>query len=778
MPRTASDWRAFVGELTQRLSPVLERCHVPASPRLGIEVGGAFPVFYEATSETIRLGYPLSMDGRDEPQTLALYADLLAITDAAELDRVLELLFARLSVQALARHLRQVHDAATDDDWLERQVSHAVAHAMTARLFEAHRPFLLFVLDRALEGLAQRRLLELPVDDEAAGPMGEYFLHELTAWAADLSRDDVPPVEQVLEAFIGHGARHRRRSAESELALLQTLTQGPASLRRTAAELFAEEASPEAIATLLGSGRVLPPDVRLLLAGALRLRGESQESAAQLAFLATELSIPAPVAAAAALLLDDPMAHGVDPAGALQELEDAGLADALALVKVLDTPVGVQAVWPTLSHASAAVRRQAYRLLAAMLPEADAWSGIADPEPTIRARSVTMLSRRPGLARALSSLVLDEAREVREAALAKARADGQLANDLGALLSMQETDAAQLALAAIYSPTWPDAADQVFQRAMARVMRPYVVACSAVKRLRQETPSDRHLMLVEQLAVDAKERRQRELVEFASMARGRSDWLEAFDDHDQMTRLADVLPAGWLEALNESMQPFEPMFALRRLASDHPTPFVRAALLLWLARGKHDDSETLARLAEQDPTATVAEVARILRGEVDDMALTAIEKALFLRTAPLFRSVPTPNLLAMAAAMRSGEHAAGEVIVKQGELGDRLFVLFEGHAEARKELPTGGSQTLATLGPGAVFGEMALFDSEPRSASVVATETARTLMLDGATFHRLGLEHPEILWEVCRVLTGRLRSLGQTVGARAPKAPEPVASEA
>lgn len=768
MPRHASDWRAFVGELTQRLSPVLERCRVPASPRLGIEIGGELPVSYDASSETIRLGFPLST--HDEDETQALYADLLAVPDPAELERVLELLFARLSVQALTRHLRQVHDAATDDDWLERQVSHAVAHAMTARLFEAHRPFLLFVLDRALENLGQRRLLELP-DDQSRGPLGDFFLHELTAWTADLSRDDVPPVEQVLEAFVGEGARQRRRSAESELALLQTLTQGPASLRRTAAELFAEEASPEGIAAVLGSSRVLPPDVRLLLAGALRLRGESQVSASQLAFLATELSVPAPVAAAAALLLDDPRSHGVDPAGALQDLEDADLADALALVKVLDTSVGVQAVWPTLSHMSAAVRRQAYRLLAAMLPEADAWSGIADPEPTIRARSVVMLSRRPGLARALSTLVLDEAREVREAALSKARADDQLANDLGALLSTRETDAAQLALAAIYSHTWPEAADQVFRRGMARVMRPYVVASAAVKRLRQEHPADRHLLLVEQLAQDAQERRQRELIEFASMARGRSDWLELYDAHDSANGLADWLPDGWYEALNEPMQPFEPMFALRRLASDHPTPFVRAALLLWLARGEHDDPETLARLADQDPTATVTEVARILRGEVDDMALTAIEKALFLRTAPLFRSVPTPNLLALAAAMRSGEHAPGEMIVRQGDLGDRLFVLFEGQAEARKEQPSGDSQKLATLGPGAVFGEMALFDSEPRSATVVATETARTLMLDGATFHRLGLEHPEILWEVCRVLTGRLRSLGQTVGTRPPEPP-------
>src|SRR5690606_37808779 len=106
-----------------------------------------------------------------EARTRALYADLLALSDPGELDRVLELLIARLSVQALARHLRQVHDAATGDDWLERQVSHAIAHAMTARRFEAHRPFLLFVLDRALQHLGQRRLLDLPADAQTRGPL-------------------------------------------------------------------------------------------------------------------------------------------------------------------------------------------------------------------------------------------------------------------------------------------------------------------------------------------------------------------------------------------------------------------------------------------------------------------------------------------------------------------------------------------------------------------------------------------------------------------------------
>lgn len=779
MPRTGNEWRAQLEGLLARLRPGFERAGAPLSPTLQVASGAAFPVFYDETAETLRLGFPLDLDG-DEEQTRAVYADLLSSEGADELDRMLELLFVRLGVEAVARHLRCRAKTATGDEWLETQVAQTVAHAVTAQLFGPHADFLGYVLRRAEAGLGERRMLAL-AGDAATSPLGTFLHRAISGWIADLERTDRPSLEEIVATLVGGTNRAQRRGAESELALLQTLADGPPALRRTAAELFADEATPEAIARLLVSGRKLAHDVRLMLAAALKARG-GREAEGHLSSLATAMTTPPPVAAAAALLLEDPASADVAPGPMLSELEDAGLTDALKLVRALTTPAGVQAVWPALSHASPAVRREAYRLLSGMLPEGDAWSGITDPEPEIRAASVSMLSPRPGLARTLSGLLLDEHRSVRAASLLRVRRDPMLANDVGSVLSARETDDARLALAAVLAERHPELADELFGRVMARIVRPYVSAHAAASALRANAQGDRHLQLVESLAHDALDRKQRDLIEFAASARGRSDWLELFEateadvgteSEEGAFSLEHLLPEGWYHALHTAPEESDPRAALRTFAVSHPEPFVRAALLLWLARSGEVDVASLAALADQDPTTTVADVARVLRGEGDPtMSLTAIEKALFLRTVPLFRSVPTPNLLALAGAMVATNHAPGDAIVRQGALGDRLHVLFEGHAQAQKEQASGTPQALATLGPGAVFGEMSLFDSEPRSASVVATEPCRTLTLDGQTFHRLALQHPEILWEVCRVLTQRMRTLGQGMRT-APRAPAP-----
>jgi len=100
-------------------------------------------------------------------------------------------------------------------------------------------------------------------------------------------------------------------------------------------------------------------------------------------------------------------------------------------------------------------------------------------------------------------------------------------------------------------------------------------------------------------------------------------------------------------------------------------------------------------------------------------------------------------------------------IVKQGEASHCMFLVLDG--ELRVRLMIHGKETiLATLGPGEVFGEMALFDRGPRSADVLANQSSLLLKVSIEVFDRLRLEAPELavpmLHSIARTLAGRIRA--------------------
>jgi hypothetical protein len=99
-----------------------------------------------------------------------------------------------------------------------------------------------------------------------------------------------------------------------------------------------------------------------------------------------------------------------------------------------------------------------------------------------------------------------------------------------------------------------------------------------------------------------------------------------------------------------------------------------------------------------------------------------------------------------------------EVIVKQGDPGDAMFLILEGELRARV-ITNGRETTLATFGPGEFFGDMALFDHGPRSADVVANADSTVLRLSFTAFDRLTREAPALA-------TPFLQSTAQTLAAR------------
>jgi CRP/FNR family transcriptional regulator len=139
----------------------------------------------------------------------------------------------------------------------------------------------------------------------------------------------------------------------------------------------------------------------------------------------------------------------------------------------------------------------------------------------------------------------------------------------------------------------------------------------------------------------------------------------------------------------------------------------------------------------------------------------------FLSNVGLFHSLDKKHIKRLARAVQSQRYAPGATIVKQGDSGLGLYVIASGAVDIRKERPGQEDLVVNTLGPGGFFGEMALLDDYPRSATVVAREETECLTL--AKWHFLGeLEaHPEMALPMLSVMSRRVRDALELAEARA-----------
>lgn len=102
--------------------------------------------------------------------------------------------------------------------------------------------------------------------------------------------------------------------------------------------------------------------------------------------------------------------------------------------------------------------------------------------------------------------------------------------------------------------------------------------------------------------------------------------------------------------------------------------------------------------------------------------------------------------------METASLRAGSTLIEEGEEGDALFLILSGRVSVKK-----GSQTVAEAGPRAYFGELALLDGEPRSATVVAEDDVTVAVLGLRMFRTLLREFPDMTLELLAGLAGDLR---------------------
>jgi len=137
------------------------------------------------------------------------------------------------------------------------------------------------------------------------------------------------------------------------------------------------------------------------------------------------------------------------------------------------------------------------------------------------------------------------------------------------------------------------------------------------------------------------------------------------------------------------------------------------------------------------------------------------EREAQLAKVPFFDGL-TPEALAMIANVTTEEaHAYGTRLFQYGDPGDKLYIILEGKVRISREVGGMGEEALAVLGPGEVFGEMALLDESPRSAGALAHERCRLLVITKDAFDDLLFLHKdlayEVLWSCVRMLATRLR---------------------
>jgi len=138
----------------------------------------------------------------------------------------------------------------------------------------------------------------------------------------------------------------------------------------------------------------------------------------------------------------------------------------------------------------------------------------------------------------------------------------------------------------------------------------------------------------------------------------------------------------------------------------------------------------------------------------------------FLQTHPIFGTLRDDKRIdALLKDDVSSERfcAKDEVIVRQGEVGDSVFLIGAGAAEATLELGEGQPIPLSVMRKGDLFGEMALLDDEKRSATVVAKEACTVLEIRGREFEQLMAEYPEIESRLLVTISRRLRNTGEQI---------------
>ncbi|MBX5490344.1 MAG: Crp/Fnr family transcriptional regulator [Chloroflexi bacterium] len=134
-----------------------------------------------------------------------------------------------------------------------------------------------------------------------------------------------------------------------------------------------------------------------------------------------------------------------------------------------------------------------------------------------------------------------------------------------------------------------------------------------------------------------------------------------------------------------------------------------------------------------------------------------------LSQVPLFAELPPDRIRELAQMCRRRTYQRGETIFHKGDPASGLYVITDGQVKIVLPSETGEEALLAVLEPGDFFGELALFDGQPRSATVVAVKRAEALLLPRDDFLGFVARNPEVAIALFAVLSRRLRATDELI---------------
>jgi CRP/FNR family transcriptional regulator len=142
-------------------------------------------------------------------------------------------------------------------------------------------------------------------------------------------------------------------------------------------------------------------------------------------------------------------------------------------------------------------------------------------------------------------------------------------------------------------------------------------------------------------------------------------------------------------------------------------------------------------------------------------SLSSVDVVELLGRVPVFSTLVPEDLQRISQLAVPRRFEPGQVVFREGDASDTCYIVREGHARATHEHGDGRTITLATFGPGDIFGELAMFEDELRSATVEATAHTAVVGVLGPDMRALMREHPEIATRLVIALGRRLREANE-----------------
>jgi hypothetical protein len=139
------------------------------------------------------------------------------------------------------------------------------------------------------------------------------------------------------------------------------------------------------------------------------------------------------------------------------------------------------------------------------------------------------------------------------------------------------------------------------------------------------------------------------------------------------------------------------------------------------------------------------------------------EKILLLKEIDIFSGLTASELAAIASVTEEMEFAEDKDVIKQNSIGETVYLIIEGRISVIMEKEDGSRAEIDQMDSGAAFGEMALIDNSPRSATIRTITPCRFLILHKQEFKETAMEFPRIALQICSVLSQRIRHLHSLV---------------